>query len=98
MDFLVEEGKIKLIIFGLSWCGRQGIPWNEIFAWEVMQGEKQQNLGVVDNKFCKAHKLMKICETLINFAKWKQKRKRTLNVHSCEERIRFCGMRSQKEK
>ena len=76
----------------------KAIRWNEIFAWEIMQGEKQQNLGVVDNKFCKAHKLMRICETFINFAKWKQKRKRTRNVHSSEEIIRFCGMYSQKEK
>ena len=51
----------------------KAIPWNEIFAWEVMQGERKQNLGVDNKKFCKAHKSMRICETLINVAKWSKK-------------------------
>ena len=76
----------------------KAIPWNKIFAWEVMQGERQQNLGVVDKKFCKAHKSMRICATLINVAKWRKKRKRTCNVCSSEEWIRFCGKCNPKEK
>ena len=40
-----------------------------------MQGERQQNLGVVDKKICKAHESMRICETLIGVAKWSKKEK-----------------------
>ena len=61
-----------------------------------MQGERQQNLGVVDKKICKAHKSMRICGTLINVAKW-SKKERTCKVHSSEERIEFCGKRKQEE-
>ena len=51
IGFPVEEGKIKLIIFGLTWCGRQGYS----LKWDLCLGGNargQQNLGV-DKNFVK---------------------------------------------
>ena len=38
----------------MGWLGVEdkAIPWNENFAWETMQGERQQNFGV-DKNFVK---------------------------------------------
>ena len=46
--------KEKLNWLFLGWLGVEDkvIPWNEIFAWVAMQGERQQNLGV-DKNFVK---------------------------------------------
>lgn len=39
------------------------------FAWEIVQGKRQQNLGFLYKGFCKAHKSKRICETWINIVK-----------------------------
>ena len=46
----------------------------KIFAWEVMQGERQQCLDFVNNVFCKTHKSRKICEAFFYVAKCQRKR------------------------
>ena len=42
---------------------------NEIFAWEVPQGEKQQGLGLLYKAFVKCTNQEKNCEALIHVVK-----------------------------
>ena len=48
----MKKEKLNWLFFGWLGVEDKAIPWNEIFAWVAMQGERQQNLGV-DKNFVK---------------------------------------------
>ena len=61
-----------------------------------MQGERQQDLGFVNNVFffCKAHKSRRICETLFDVPKFQRKR---CHIEK-DSQGELCGKEKEEEK